>query len=80
VLITGVNDTGNKMFIGVNDIGDKIIAGVIVTGDNLLPVSLTRRLRLVPDFYRFYDNGDKLIYLIAKTFMRKLHNNKKALL
>jgi hypothetical protein len=58
VFITGVNDIGNKLFIGVNDIGDKIIAGVIVTGDNLLPVSLTRRLRLVPDFYRFYDTRD----------------------
>jgi hypothetical protein len=55
VFITSVNDTGNKLFIGVNDIGDKIIAGVIVTGDNLLPVSLTRRLRVVPGFHRFHD-------------------------
>ena len=26
--ITGVNNTGNKVFIGVNDTGDKFIAGV----------------------------------------------------
>ncbi len=31
--ITGVNDTGNKLFTGVNDTGDKFIAGVNDTGD-----------------------------------------------
>jgi hypothetical protein len=33
LLITGVNDTGNKLFISVNDTGEKFIAGVIDTGD-----------------------------------------------
>jgi hypothetical protein len=31
LFITGVNDTGNKLFSGVNDTGEKFIAGVIVT-------------------------------------------------
>jgi hypothetical protein len=33
LFITGVNDTGNKLFSGVNDTGEKFIAGVIDTGD-----------------------------------------------
>ena len=33
MFITGVNDTGNKLFSGVNDTGEKFIAGVVDTGD-----------------------------------------------
>jgi hypothetical protein len=30
MFITGVNDTGEKLFSGVNDTGEKFIAGVTV--------------------------------------------------
>jgi hypothetical protein len=33
LFITGVNDTGNKLFSVVNDTGEKFIAGVVDTGD-----------------------------------------------
>ncbi len=33
MFITGVNDTGDKVFNGVNDTGDKFIAGVVDTSD-----------------------------------------------
>ncbi len=33
LFITGVKDTGNKLFSGVNDTGEKFIAGVVDTGD-----------------------------------------------
>jgi hypothetical protein len=33
LFITGVNDTGNKLFSGVNDTGEKFIAGVVDTSD-----------------------------------------------
>jgi hypothetical protein len=33
MFITGVNDTGDKLFSGVNDTGEKFIAGVVDTGD-----------------------------------------------
>jgi hypothetical protein len=33
LFITGVNDTGNKLFSSVNDTGAKFIAGVVDTGD-----------------------------------------------
>ncbi len=33
MFVTGVNDTGNKLFSGVNDTGEKLIAGVVDTGD-----------------------------------------------
>ncbi len=33
MFITGVNDTGNKLFSGANDTGEKFIAGVVDTGD-----------------------------------------------
>jgi hypothetical protein len=29
MFITGVNDTGEKLFSGVNDTGEKFIAGVV---------------------------------------------------
>ncbi len=32
LFITGVNDTGDKLFSGVNDTGEKFIAGVVDTG------------------------------------------------
>ena len=32
LFITGVNDTGNKLFSGVNDTGEKFIAGVVGGG------------------------------------------------
>jgi hypothetical protein len=32
MFITGVNDTGDKLFSGVNDTGEKFIAGVNDTG------------------------------------------------
>jgi hypothetical protein len=31
MFITGVNDTGDKLFSGVNDTGEKFIAGVPLT-------------------------------------------------
>jgi hypothetical protein len=33
MFISGVNDTGDKLFSGVNDTGEKFIAGVNDTGD-----------------------------------------------
>ncbi len=33
MFITGVNDTGDKLFGGVNDTADKFIGGVVDTGD-----------------------------------------------
>jgi hypothetical protein len=33
MFITGVYDTGEKLFSGVNDTGKKIIAGVVDTSD-----------------------------------------------
>ena len=33
IFITGVKDTGDKLFIGVNDTGDKFITGVVDTSD-----------------------------------------------
>ncbi len=33
IFITGVNNTGDKLFTGVNDTGNKFIAGVVDTGD-----------------------------------------------
>ncbi len=42
MFITGVNDTGDKLFSGVNDTGEKFIAGVVDTGETIYisPVSL----------------------------------------
>ncbi len=37
MFITGVNDTGEKLFSGVNDTGEKFIAGVADTGDKFIP-------------------------------------------
>jgi hypothetical protein len=36
LLITSVNDTGNKLFSGVNDNGEKFIAVVIDTGEQFI--------------------------------------------
>jgi hypothetical protein len=36
MFITGVNDTGEKLFSGVNDSGEKFIAGVVDTGDKFI--------------------------------------------
>jgi hypothetical protein len=33
MFITGVNDTGDKLFSGVNNTGEKFIAGVVDTGE-----------------------------------------------
>jgi hypothetical protein len=33
MFITGVNDTGNKLFSSVNDTGKKFIAGVVDTAE-----------------------------------------------
>jgi hypothetical protein len=33
LFITGIVDTGNKLFSGVNDTGDKFFGGVNDTGD-----------------------------------------------
>ena len=33
MFITGVNDTGDKLFTGVNDTGDKFFAGVVDTAE-----------------------------------------------
>ncbi len=40
MVITGVNDTGDKVFTGVNNTGNKFIAGVVAH----------QRLILVTDF------------------------------
>jgi hypothetical protein len=36
MFITGVNDTGDKLFSGVNDTGEKFIAGVVDTGEQFI--------------------------------------------
>ncbi len=36
MFITGVNDTGDKMFSGVSDTGKKFIAGVVDTGEQFI--------------------------------------------
>jgi hypothetical protein len=36
MFITGVNDTGDKLFSGVNDTGKKFIAGVVDTGEQFI--------------------------------------------
>jgi hypothetical protein len=36
MFITGVNDTGDKLFSGVNDTGEKFIAGNNDTGDKFI--------------------------------------------
>ncbi len=33
MFVSGVNDTGGKLFSGVNDTGDKFVGGVSDTGD-----------------------------------------------
>ncbi len=33
MFITGVNNTGDKLFSGVNDTGEKFIVGVVDTGE-----------------------------------------------
>ena len=56
MFITGVNDTGEKLFSGVNDTGEKFIAGVIDTGekfivyngDQLSAVTTTPAINLSP--------------------------------
>jgi hypothetical protein len=36
MFITGVVDTGDKLFSGVNNIGEKFIAGVIDNGEQFI--------------------------------------------
>jgi hypothetical protein len=36
MFITGVNDTGDKLFSGVNDTGEKFIAGGVDTGEQFI--------------------------------------------
>ncbi len=36
MFITGVVDTGDKLFSGVNDTGEKFIAGVVDTGEQFI--------------------------------------------
>ncbi len=36
MFITGVNDTGDKLFSGVNDTGEKFVAGVVDTGEQFI--------------------------------------------
>jgi hypothetical protein len=36
MFITGVNDTGDKLFSGVNDTGEKFIAGVVDAGEQFI--------------------------------------------
>ncbi len=36
MFITGVNDTGDKLFSGDNDTGEKFIAGVVDTGEKFI--------------------------------------------
>ncbi len=36
MFITGVNDTGDKLFSGVNDTGEKFIAGVVDTDEQII--------------------------------------------
>ncbi len=57
MFITGVNDTGDKLFTGVNDTGDQflsqisVIAGVIDndTGEQLSPVTTTPAIKVAGD-------------------------------
>jgi hypothetical protein len=36
MFITGVNDSGDKLFSGVKDSGEKFIAGVVDTGEQFI--------------------------------------------
>ncbi len=36
MFITGVNNTGDKLFSGVNDTGEKFIAGVVDTDEQFI--------------------------------------------
>jgi hypothetical protein len=45
MFITGVNDTGEKLFSGVNDTGEKFIARVVDTGDKFITHLDQRPLR-----------------------------------
>jgi hypothetical protein len=36
MFITGVNDTGDKLFSGVNDTGEKFIASVVDTSEQFI--------------------------------------------
>jgi hypothetical protein len=36
MFITGVHDTGDKLFSSVNDTGEKFIAGVVNTGEQFI--------------------------------------------
>jgi hypothetical protein len=45
MFISGVNDTGDKLFGGVNDTGNKLFSGVNDTGDNFSAVSATPAIR-----------------------------------
>jgi hypothetical protein len=55
MFITGVNDTGDKVFTGVNDTGDKVFTGVNDTGDKFNPC---HRFSVIGGVV---DNGDKFI-------------------
>ncbi len=57
MFITGVNDTGYKLFTGVNgfsviagvvDIGDKFLTGVNDSSEQLSPVTTTPAINLLP--------------------------------
>jgi hypothetical protein len=55
MFITGVNDTGDKLFSGVNDTGEKFVASVADTGEKFIsPVSLIpfRKKTKKPKIYR----------------------------
>jgi hypothetical protein len=53
MFITGVNDTGDKLFTGVNDTGDEFVAGVVIlvtdfqgSPVSLIPVTTTSVIRV----------------------------------
>jgi hypothetical protein len=47
MFISGVNDTGDKLFSGVNDTGDKFFGGVSDTGDQrVLPILACLHLKM----------------------------------
>jgi hypothetical protein len=55
MFITGVNDTGDKLFSGVNDTGEKFIVGVIDTGEQFIfpgVVDIVQKKTKKPKIYR----------------------------
>jgi hypothetical protein len=71
MFISGVNDTGEKLFSGVNDTGKKFIAGVnlchgfsviasvVDTGEQLSPLTMTPAITFFPGVNDVSQNNQK---------------------